>query len=255
MIPMSDYEVLDEGLYEISYGTVLGRRIGYEGGFTDLGDVDGFSLNLDPQKKQRFGKKGRSSYLATEATIRIDSQITGKFMQKTSLVRGASLAGVNYDVSQAAGPVAAVSQKLAAGEFFYIGAYRISKPKVQYTKGPAPGTLTALPNERAELVDAALGVIKVVWLPDDALIDDSGLCVGTVDAIDAGSDKRIDIGSAPRFPLELIVRNESDIGIPGYLHIWKAKLSSDGEIGFVTSNDDYEGISLKGRAVQTFPCS
>lgn len=250
MLQSSNYTLLDKGLYEIPYATVLGRVPGSGSSFQDLGDWDSFSLNLNPTRKQRWTKRGAVSQLAEEVTTRIESQCTGKAMQKTGFVRAAALMGSIYPVQQAAGAVAPINVSFRVGDYLYLGAYGISAPVVQYDQGN--GQMAALPPADVRLADPALGVVQIMGLPNDAHVAADGTVLGTYSATVAAGDvvpgQRVDIGTAPQSSLELIVRGESSIGQKGYLHILSANLAPDGEQGFITSNDDFEGVTLKGRA-------
>lgn len=251
-LPAASYAPLSAGLYEISFANVLYRPVSSNGVWYDGGDLDSFSLNINPTRKQRYAKNGSVSYLATEATTRIDSTVTAKFMQKTKFIRAASLLGVAYDVNQAPGVVTADVLDLVAGGFYTVGAYGIGTPTVQYMKGNA---LAPLPPAYFRLVDAALGIIQVLQIPDDATLDANGRLAGkvggTVAAGDAGSQTRIDIGTVPQVELEMMIRNVSDIGPKGYLHLYQVNMAPDGEMGFITGNEDFEGVTIKGRAAKT----
>lgn len=252
MLQAADYTNLSDGLYEIGFGSVLGRRIGYQGGWTDLGDTEMFTINITPTRKQRWSKKGKRANLAKEVTTRLEAVITCKFMQKTGLIRGAAMMGKVLDVVQAPGVIAPVPVMLRAGEYLYLGAYNISAPAVQYTGA----TLKAFPPQYIRLADPALGVVQITGLPADAVLTDDGFCLGsygaTVDAADTTrTDTRVDIGNDSDLAIELMVRNESDIGPKGYLHIFSANLAPDGDQGMITANEDFDGVQLKGRAADT----
>ncbi|TXN30818.1 hypothetical protein [Methylobacterium sp. WL19] len=194
------------------------------------------------------------SYLAIETTTRIDCTVTGKFMQKTPFIRAAALMGVALDVAQAAGAVTTDVTNLVAGQFYAVGAYGITDPVVKYKKGTA---LTAMPPGNFRLVDAALGIIRILAIPNDASPDaETGLLAGqvggTVTAENAaGKDLRIDIGTTPQVALEVMVRNVLDVGPKGYLHLYQWNAAPDGEMGFITGNEDFEGVTVKGRAAST----
>ena len=254
MLLPANYTKLSSGLYTIDYGSVLGRRIGSKGGFTDLGDTEMLNLNITPTRKQRWSKKGKRSNLALEATVRLDAVVTGKFMQKIGLIRAAALMGKVVSEVQAPGVIAPEPVMLKVGEYLYLGAYNISLPIIQYTGAGA--TLKTLDPMYFRLADAALGTAQVTSLPADAMVDDDGYVPGTYGATVAAADTthvadRIEIGNDQDLELELLVRNESDIGQKGVLHLLSANLAPDGEQGFITSNDDFDGLTLKGRAADT----
>ena len=220
MLLPSEYTDLDDGLYEIPFGSVLGRRVGYRGGWTDLGDCEQFTINITSTRKQRWSKKGRRATLKKEVTTRLEAMITCKFMQRIGLIRGASMSGKVLQVVQAPGVIAPVPVMLKEGEYLYLGAYNISTPVVQYTP-EGNGAAKALPPQHYRLADAALGMVQITSLPSDAMRDDEGFCPGTYGATVAAADTtttdtRVDIGNDQDLAIELMCRNESDIGPKGY---------------------------------------
>lgn len=130
----ASYTPLSEGTYEIPYAAVLYRPAGSSGGFIDGGDVDMFTLNLNPTRKQRYRKNARVSELATEVTTRIDSTITAKFMQKTDFIRAEALMGTILKVQQVAGALTKDYDNLVPGQFYAVGGYDAPSGAAQ---GPA----------------------------------------------------------------------------------------------------------------------
>ncbi|MEE8629683.1 MULTISPECIES: hypothetical protein [Methylobacterium] len=248
----ASYQKLPQELYSIGYANFLYRRPG-TGGWYNGGDMDNVGFNLSPTRKQRYGKDGNVSYLATEKTTRIDPQLSAKFMQETAFVRAASLLGVPLSVKQDAGDFTQDIDDLVPGMYYWTGVYGASDPVIEYSTGAA--ALAILDPSFYRLSDPALGVIQLLRLPPDAKKDVGGKVPGrshvTVTAGDAAAATEIDVGTEPEVEMEVMIRMVSDIGQKGVLHLYQWNASPDGEKQFVTQNEDFEGTVLKGRCVKT----
>ncbi|BCM83596.1 hypothetical protein [Methylobacterium indicum] len=246
------YDRIGPGTYEIPYGEVLYKLLNYSGGWRTFGDVEMANLKVTATRKQRYAKNGAVSYLALEATTRLDTEFTMKAMQKTDYIRAASLYGEAVLFTQSADPFT-LPVNLVPGDLYPIGRYGIVSATAKYTTANG---LKPLDPKYLRITDAPLGVVKIVDLPNDAVVNDEGLLKGEITVVptaitEADGIRKVDIGTEPQIAMEIMVRNLSDVGTHAVLHLHQFNAAGDGELGFISGNDDFEGVTLKGRAAIT----
>lgn len=244
MVKAANYPILDSGLYNIPYGEASWRPLGSNGPYSQFGDVDAFTLNLQVVRKDRWCKNKRVKVITATAIISVQAEVTVKCMQMTDFVRMASMLGQVVPFVQAAS-VATVYNATAGLGIYYVPALNISNVSV------ASGATALVAGTHFNVVDEALGGIEVSKLPDGVV--DGGPLTITYDqaAVAQGSQDQITIGDTPRFAIEMQIRGVSDNGVKEVLHLFHVELAPSNAQDFISTNDDYQAAELKGTAFLT----
>lgn len=243
----ANYGVLSSGTYSIPYASVLAKLVGTSKWIL-LGDVDSFSLTIEPQRQDRYGKDGSTRTLRASVVTQVDSTVSFKAMQWTSFIRALSVMGTATTQAQASatGQTHMIAD-VEAGGIYQLPHYQVSVTSATDGSG-TPVAYTA--GTHYELVDADLGMIKVIAIPGGAGSD----LVITYDAaaIDATDDlMQAEIASDVDIRGELIVRGLSESGPREVLHLHDVQFAPSGERPFISGDDSFTGLDITGKALKS----
>ena len=239
------YQVLDNGLYKIGRAEVLFRKIGTQEWF-QFGDVDNFVLSITPTKVARYRKNAATRTKSKEIVNQIDSTVTFRCMQFSDFVRAVSVLGEVEPYTQAA--VAAGTYTITAVK---VGAiYRLGALDVTVT-GLTSDTGTWVLGTHYRVVDAALGMIQIIALPDLVVADDEVEVAFTAPAITAEEGRiSVAVASQTEITVEMMVRDVGRDSLPQAFNLFEVTLSPSSDVAFI-DEDDFGGVDISGSAVDT----
>jgi len=250
---MPNYSPLSPGHYQMKRAEVLARPI-YPASIASqdwfqFGDVDSFNLTITPTKIDRKRKNSPVRTKAIEVINEVDSAYTMSCYQWIPFVRAVSVLGKREALTQ----VAAVDQTYAVtalrtGGIYWVEALDISNVTVT-ASGDTPPAMTL--NTHFRVVDAALGMVQIVALPEGVAEGTAG-SIGFSAAEITAADKRMTarVASEIDIRVELMVREVGRHGTPSVLHLYDATISPTGDVPFI-SDDDFSPVEIGGSALDT----
>lgn len=237
----ANYSVLSAGLYAIKFAEVLFRIKGDEH-FQQFGDVDSFTLNITPTVVARYRKNNSVRTKAIEVPNQVDSTISFVCYQFSDFVRAVSVAGAVEYLTQDAGVESTFNIAKIKPGLYFVPAYDISNVAF-------PETWVA--NTHYKVVDAALGGIEVIALPEGVAAE-SAVAVTYDNAAISADDKRVSakVASKTEIEVELMVRQVGAVGKKEYMHLFDCRIKPEGDLALI-GDGDFSNVTISGSALDT----
>jgi hypothetical protein len=225
-----------QGNYVISKGFVLARFDGNDY-FEELGDLDGFTLNIevtrDERKDNRYGVARTSDSQVTE----INATFSATLMQHTNRNRALAVMGSMNLLTQASEANAVVELIDAkANQLYWLGRLDVSAVVVTDGDELAPVTYV-LGTDYA--VDARTGMFQ-------PLKDFETVKIAFTAAAIQETSKRLKTGIAgnPDISAEIMFFGNATKGGKPFLHLWNARITPTGGRGYIGT--ERTGIEIEG---------
>ena len=209
----------------------------------DAGDCEAFSLSIEVQEAERYGKNFGLKTLRRSDVIQVDASVSMELVDMTKFLRALSVGGSDQGrVSQTAVTAATHTiQNVEAGRIYKLPHRAISNFSIDDGE--------AAPVAFVEGVDYVLlqesGYVQIVKLPDGAGPNAEILYdAAQIDAVD--EKLLVGIGSDQNIRRQIHVIGINKVGPRDVLVLHDVKIRADGDRGFI-GGDDYATITLTGR--------
>jgi hypothetical protein len=241
---MSIFTPLPNDTYSLPRAQVLFRKQGTEK-WINLGDVEAFSLTMETEFIERYGKDSGSRVLRRSDLIQKSCNGTMTLMQMTPAVRGMLFMSDpdSYAVQEAVTDAVVSITGVEAGGIYSLPHFDVSITSI--TDGAEVDPVSYAEGVHFK-VDRRTGFIEILAIPEGAAGADIEV---TYDAAAVGADdKRQELGllSATSVRGTLFARGQGDIGPNDEVTLWDVEITPNGDVQ-IQGGDEYQQVELSLR--------